>query len=311
MSKNLVFAGSPEFAAFHLQALIANDLTPSAVFTQPDRPAGRGRKLTANPVKQLAADNQLNIFQFPTLDESAKSEILALPQPQLLIVVAYGLLLPEWLLHWPKYGAINVHASLLPRWRGAAPIQRAIEAGDKDSGVGIMQMEKGLDTGAVWLEKRCPIDDSTNAAELYETLKTLGATALIEFLQSEKYIAGKPTPQAEDGVTYAQKLSKAEAKINWHDSMAVIERKIRAFNPVPVAFTQIGEQRYRIYSASPEASSSDKAVGTVIAEDKNGIVVRCSDGAICIHELQEIGKKRLTAKDFLNAKSLLGVTFES
>lgn len=311
MNKEFIFAGSPEFAAFHLQALIDNGFTPNCVFTQPDRPAGRGRKLTANPVKQLSEANNLTIYQFPVLNETAKKQILSLPQPKLLIVVAYGLLLPEWLLNWPKYGAINIHASLLPRWRGAAPIQRAIEAGDKESGIGIMQMEKGLDTGAVWIEKRCPITATTNAATLHDTLKQLGAKALIEFLQGELYNLGQPTPQIEEGVTYAQKLSKAEAQINWQESMSVIDCKIRAFNPVPIAFTQIGEQRYRIYSASPETTTLDKPVGTVIDEDKNGILVRCGDGAIRIHEIQEVGKKRLAAKDFLNAKSLLGVRFES
>lgn len=311
MTENIIFAGSPEFAAAHLQALLENGLTPSAVFTQPDRPAGRGRKLTPNPVKQLADNHKLPTFQFAVLDDIAKAEILMLSQPTLLIVVAYGLLLPNWLLNWPKYGAINVHASLLPRWRGAAPIQRAIEAGDNESGVGIMQMESGLDTGPIWREKRCPITANTTAESLYQQLETLGTVALIDFLQTKPYLNGTPTPQSNTGITYAKKLTKQEAKIDWQQNMTQIDCKIRAFNPAPVAFTQIGEQRYRIYNASPEANTSTQTAGTVIAEDKSGILVRCGDGAIRIHALQEIGKKRLLANDFLNAKSLLGVTFES
>lgn len=319
MSKNLVFAGTPDFAAFHLQALIDSGNKPSLVLTQPDRAAGRGRKLTPSPVKVIAEQYDIPIFQPEKLDSDAQAYLSALPQPDLLIVVAYGLLLPQWALDWAKFGAINVHASLLPRWRGAAPIQRAIEAGDSETGIGIMQMDIGLDTGDVWNEIRLPITDTMNAGQLHDELQTAGAKGLIDTLPI--IFSGNATPiaQADNGVTYAKKLNKAEAKINWNEDAETICRKIRAFNPVPIAHSETTDgQRYRFYTATPitdNSIASDKTTdtttdnGTVISEDKNGIIITCQDGAIAVTELQEIGKKQLNVKDFLNGKSLLGYQF--
>ncbi len=307
---NLVFAGTPDFAAFHLQALIDSGHAPSLVLTQPDRVAGRGRKLTPSPVKIMAEKHGMTVFQPEKLDDDARAYLAALPRPDLLIVVAYGLLLPPWALNWPSHGAINVHASLLPRWRGAAPIQRSIEAGDKESGVDIMQMDIGLDTGDIWHEVRVPIGKTMNAQQLHDALQNVGAKALIDILPVIFSGDKQPIPQAKDGITYAQKLTKAEAKINWDDSAEVICRKIRAFNPVPVAHSATTNHwRFRFYAATPLLVTHNKAHGTVLAEDKNGIVIACQNGAISVTELQEIGKKRLSARDFLNGKSLLGSQF--
>ncbi len=308
--KNIVFAGTPDFAAHHLQALIDNGYTPSLVLTQPDRAAGRGRKLTPSPVKKIAEAHEINVFQPEKLDDNAKQFMQNLPQPDLLIVVAYGLLLPQWALDWAKYGAINVHASLLPRWRGAAPIQRAIEAGDKESGVSIMQMDIGLDTGDVWQEVRVPITETTNAGQLHDELQSVGAKTLVNTMPLIFNAEKSPKPQSEMGVTYAKKLSKAEAKINWHESVEVICRKIRAFNPVPIAHSETTEgQRFRFYTAMPKVLDHHMPVGTVLSEDKNGILIACQGGAVCVIELQEIGKKRLLVGDFLNGKSLLNTEF--
>lgn len=310
MSKNLVFAGTPDFAAYHLQALIDSGNAPTLVLTQPDRAAGRGRKLTPSPVKVIAEKYQIPVFQPEKLDAEAKQHLTTLPQPDLLIVVAYGLLLPQWTLDWARCGAINVHASLLPRWRGAAPIQRAIEAGDAESGIGIMQMDIGLDTGDVWNEIRVPITDTTNAQQLHDELQNAGEKALIDTLSVIFSGERQPTPQSADGITYAKKLSKQEAQINWSEPADVICRKIRAFNPVPIAHSETEDgQRYRFYTAVPHVISHDKPHGTVLSEDKNGIIIACEGGAICVTELQEIGKKRLAVRDFLNGKSLLGCRF--
>ncbi|PIE44946.1 MAG: methionyl-tRNA formyltransferase [Gammaproteobacteria bacterium] len=310
MKHNLIFAGTPGFAAYHLQALIDNGYTPSLVLTQPDRKSGRGRKLTPSPVKRLAEAHNIPIFQPLKLTDEARCHLGTLPRPDLLVVVAYGLLLPQWALDWPKYGAINVHASLLPRWRGAAPIQRAIEAGDSESGVGIMQMDIGLDTGDVWREVRVPITATTTAQTLHNDLQIAGAKALIDTLPVIFSGKEKPIPQSEIGITYAKKLSKQEAQVNWNEDAETICRKIRSFNPVPVAHseTQNGT-RFRFYAAVPYALARKAMPGTVLLEDKNGIVIACQSGAVCVTELQEIGKKRLAASDFLNGNTLLGQQF--
>lgn len=308
--KNIVFAGTPDFAAHHLQVLIDNGYTPSLVLTQPDRASGRGRKLTPSPVKVVAEANNIPVFQPEKLNDEAKAFLNEQSRPDLLIVVAYGLLLPQWTLDWAKHGAINVHASLLPRWRGAAPIQRAIEAGDSESGVGIMQMDRGLDTGDVWQEVCVPITDTTTAGWLHDDLQIAGGKALIDTLPIIFAGEKQPTPQSENGITYAKKLSKQEAQIDWNYDAETICRKIRAFNPVPVAHSATTTNwRFRFYEATPCTIKHGKAFGTVLSEDKNGIIVACKNGAICITELQEIGKKRLTTRDFLNGKSLLGEQF--
>ncbi len=302
---NIIFAGTPDFAGEHLLALIENGYTPSLVLTQPDRVAGRGRKLTPSPVKKIALQYNIPIFQPEKLDTDAQKFLNSLPQPDLLIVVAYGLLLPQWTLDWAKKGAINVHASLLPRWRGAAPIQRAIEAGDSESGVGIMQMDIGLDTGDVWTETHVPIKQTTTAGELHDKLLTSGKQALLNTLPDILSATRKPIPQNENGVTYAKKLTKQEAQINWNEDAETICRKIRAFNPVPVAHSETTTgMRFRFYNATPKDIQHNTPVGSVLSEDKNGIVIACKDGAICVTELQEIGKKRLFVRDFINGKSI-------
>ncbi|PID66426.1 MAG: methionyl-tRNA formyltransferase [Gammaproteobacteria bacterium] len=312
MQNNLVFAGTPDFAAFHLQALIDSGHKPALVLTQPDRAAGRGRKLTPSPSKIVAENNAIPVFQPQKFDDDSKQYLAELPRPDLLIVVAYGLLLPPWVLDWAVHGAINVHASLLPRWRGAAPIQRAIAAGDTETGVAIMQMDSGLDTGDIWHEVRVPISGTTNAGQLHNTLQSVGAKALIETLPVIFSGQAKPKPQGKDGITYAKKLSKAEAQINWYENAANICRKIRAFNPVPIAHSQTSDgKRFRFYSAAPLHEQHKHTNGVVLREDKNGIIIACQDGGVCITELQEIGKKRLAVKDFLNGNSLSGCQFLS
>ena len=308
--KNIVFAGTPDFSAYHLQTLIDHGLTPTLVLTQPDRAAGRGRKYLPPPVKVVAEKYHIPVFQPEKLDSDAKAYLNELPQPDLLIVVAYGLLLPKNILSWAKLGAINVHASLLPRWRGAAPIQRAIEAGDSESGVGIMQMDSGLDTGAVWEEVRVPITDSMTAQHLHDKLRNLGAKTLIDTLPSIFNGDISPIKQSADGIVYAKKLSKAEAKVDWGETADTICRKIRAFNSMTVAHSETTEGvRFRFFAALPKTINHNQPNGSVLSEDKNGIVIVCQDGAICVTELQEVGKKRLFVSNYLNGNSLTRVKF--
>jgi len=312
---SLVFAGTPDFAAYHLRALITAGYCPELVLTQPDRPAGRGRRLAPSPVKRVARCHELELFQPERLNDSADHYLQKMPQPDLLVVVAYGLLLPDWMLNWPRLGAINVHASLLPRWRGAAPIQRAIEAGDDYSGVGIMQMEAGLDTGALWAQRRVAIAADMSAQDLHDALQICGVEVLLTSLPDIIAQNRQPTPQSDQGITYAKKLSKAEAVIDWSQPVNTICRKIRAFNPVPVAHTLLlGDDdkptHFSIFSAEPRAMMHDKPPGTVLSEDKNAIVVAGKDGVIGITELQEVGKKRLAVADFVNGHSLLGYCFQ-
>ncbi len=310
MHENLIFAGTPDFAARHLQALIDDGRTPTLVLTQPDRAAGRGRKLKPSPVKVIAEQYNIPVYQPEKLDDEARQELESLSRPDLLIVVAYGLLLPQWALDWGRFGAINVHASLLPRWRGAAPIQRAIEAGDVESGVGIMQMDKGLDTGDIWKEIRVPIADTMNAQQLHDELQNVGVQALLEVLPAIFSGTTAPVPQLKEDVCYAKKLSKQEAHICWDEPAEVICRKIRAFNPVPIAYSETESgQRFRFYQATPLNVQCEQVSGSVVSEDKTGIVIACQDGAVSVEELQETGKKRLSAENFLNGKSLLGETF--
>lgn len=307
---NVVFAGTPDFAAYHLTALIDNGYKPRLVLTQPDRAAGRGRKLTPSPVKTVAENHDIAVFQPQKLDSDAKTWLQQQPRPDLLIVVAYGLLLPQWMLDWATHGAINVHASLLPRWRGAAPIQRAIAAGDKETGVGIMQMDNGLDTGAVWSEVRVPITETMTAGQLHDKLQIVGAQALIDTLPIIWAGDSQPMAQLDEGITYAKKLTKAEAQIDWSDTPEAICRKIRAYNPVPVAHSVTTDGiRFRFYQAIPLSITHSARVGEVIREDKDAIVIAGNHGAIAVSELQEVGKKRLNARDYLNGKSLLGGRF--
>ncbi|MPV86157.1 methionyl-tRNA formyltransferase [Ostreibacterium oceani] len=311
----IVFAGTPEFAATHLQALIEHGHQPSLVLTQPDRSAGRGKKLSQSPVKTLAATHQIPVLQPEKFDGKAQQTLLALPSPDIFVVVAYGLLLPQWLLDWARCGAINVHASLLPRWRGAAPIQRAIAAGDSMTGVAIMQMQTGLDTGPVWAQTQVPITPQTTAGALHDTLQAAGSKLLLATLPRMLAQTDVPTPQSEIGVTYAKKLTKQEAQINWQQDAVTICRKINAFNPVPVShchgknFASAREIALRIFAAQAIEDETTTAVGTILCESPEGIVIKCHHGAIRVTELQEIGKKRLSVKEFLNGKSLAGFVF--
>lgn len=302
----VIFAGTPEFAAEALQALLRSQHDVIAVYTQPDRPAGRGRKLTPSPVKQLALEHDINIYQPVSLKDPEAQQQLADLNADVMVVVAYGLLLPLPVLQAPRLGCINIHASLLPRWRGAAPIQRAILAGDAETGVTIMQMDEGLDTGDMLLKQTCSIEREDTAQTLHDRLADIGATAVIEVL--DQLGAGTATPEKQDDSlsNYAAKLSKAEALIDWQQRAYRIERLVHAFNPWPVAQTGLGEQMLRIWQAlSLDGETTDKPSGTVIKADKFGIDVATGEGVLRILSAQLPGGKPLAAVDLLNARKEL------
>ncbi len=301
MALRLVFAGTPEFAAAHLQALINSPHEIVAVLTQPDRPAGRGQHLKPSAVKTLALANELPVFQPARLKDEAVQTQLKYFNADLIIIVAYGLILPKEALTIPPLGCINVHASLLPRWRGAAPIQRAIEAGDTETGITIMQMDEGLDTGDMLLQKSYPIDSEISSAELLLNLSQLGAETLIAALNLLEQHNLKSVVQDSSSATYAHKISKAEAELDWNLSAEVLANKVRAFNPWPVAFMQWQNQNCRVWRAIALARQTHHPVGKVIAASKEGIDVQCGKGVLRILELQLPGKKTQSAADFVNA----------
>lgn len=303
-SLRIVFAGTPEFAASVLSAILKTEHQVVAAYTQPDRPAGRGRKLTASPVKQLALSHDIPVYQPANFKLEADVQALDALQVDLMVVVAYGLLLPKSVLDTPKQGCINVHASLLPRWRGAAPIQRSIAAGDADTGVTIMQMDIGLDTGAMLRKVATPITHEDTGGTLHDRLAELGASACVDSLND--FARGEVTAEQQDDslANYAHKLSKDEAKIDWHQPAEVIARAIRAFNPWPVAHTTLNGDPLRIWFAqaiSAEAPA-DSAPGSVLKADKQGIEVATGKGVLHISQLQLAGGKSLPAADILNAK---------
>lgn len=301
-SLNIVFAGTPDFAARHLSALIAADCNIVGVYTQPDRPAGRGKKLTPSAVKSLALEHQLPVFQPENFkSEQAKAELAAL-NADLMIVVAYGLLLPLEVLNTPRLGCINVHGSLLPRWRGAAPIQRAIWAGDATTGVTIMQMDVGLDTGDMLSKSELPILTTDTSATLYEKLAELGPSALLETVDSLANGSAVATKQDDAQANYAKKLSKEEALIDWQQGAAFIERCIRAFNPWPCSYFQHQDQSIKVWQAEVLAQQTNASPGTVLAADKNGIQVATGDGVLNLLQIQIPGKKAMPVQDVLNAK---------
>jgi len=301
----LVFAGTPEFAVPSLHAAAAHGELVG-VYTQPDRPAGRGRVLTASPVKQAAQAFAVPVLQPETLRDPAAQAALRALAPDLLIVVAYGLILPKAVLEIPRFGGWNVHASLLPRWRGAAPIQRAIEAGDDETGVCLMQMARGLDTGPVLLQLRTPISASDTAGGLHDRLAELGAEVLRDGLALLRAgLHPQPTAQAEDGATYAHKLDKAEARLDWNQSAAVLARKVRAFNPWPIAEAELAGERVRIHAAVALSESSPATPGSVVRASRDGIDVACGAHVLRLLTVQRDGGKALAARDYLNARPAL------
>ncbi len=311
MNLRVVFAGTPEFALPCLDAaVLAAGVDCVAVYTQPDRPAGRGRQLQPSPVKQRALAAGIPVEQPESLKDAAVQEHLAAYAPDLMVVVAYGLILPRAVLAIPRLGCWNVHASLLPRWRGAAPIQRAILAGDAETGVDLMRMEAGLDTGPVLLERRTPIRADDTSGMLHDRLAALGADALREGLQ--RLLRGESLAeraQPTEGVTYAHKLDKAEALLDWNESAAVLDRKIRAFNPWPVAEAVIAGERVRIHAAEPvDAYGAPGAPGAPVRASRSRLAIACGDGALAILKLQRAGGRVIDAADYVNGRPELKVT---
>lgn len=294
---NVIFAGTPDFAATALKAIADAGFHIPLVLTQPDRPKGRGMQLQASPVKQAAQTLGLNIAQPQTLRNEETQTLLREQNTDVMVVAAYGLILPEAVLSIPKHGCLNIHASLLPRWRGAAPIQRAIEAGDTETGICIMKMDTGLDTGDIISEHKYTIQPTDTANEVHDALAEIGAQAIVADLQQLAQ-SGRlnATKQSENGITYAQKLNKEEAKINWHQPAAAIERKIRAFNPVPAAWTVWQDAPLKIWQA--EIINETGAPGEVLRCDSEGLVVACEEQALRITSLQPAGSKRMDIAAF-------------
>lgn len=301
-SLRIIFAGTPDFAARHLDALLSSEHQIVGVFTQPDRPAGRGNKLTPSPVKVLAEQHQIPVFQPKSLRPEENQHLVADLNADIMVVVAYGLILPKAILEMPRLGCINVHGSLLPRWRGAAPIQRALWAGDSETGVTIMQMDVGLDTGDMMHKISCPIETTDTSASLYNKLAELGPQGLLATLQQLASGTAKREVQNETLVTYAEKLSKEEARLDWSLSAAQLERCIRAFNPWPVSYFTIEDQPVKVWQATVLAETSGAQPGTIVHADKQGIQVATADGILNLTQLQPAGKKPMSAQDLLNSR---------
>lgn len=302
----VIFAGTPEFAATHLLSLINDDAQEVvAVYTQPDRPAGRGKKLTSSPVKLLALQYGIPIYQPSSLNnETALSDLAAL-KADIMIVVAYGLLLPQSVLSIPCHGCINVHASVLPKWRGAAPIQRAIENGDQASGITVIQMDAGLDTGAMLSVSHCNLDENETSASLHNKLALLGSDSLASTLKKIQDQTAVGIAQDSDFSSYANKIKKSEALINWSESAHVIERKVRAYNPFPVTFSMLDGLRIKIWSATVQDKEGSGEVGEIISATARGLEIKCGQYCLLIHELQLPGKARMAVSEVLKSKALL------
>ena len=300
-SLRIIFAGTPDFAARHLQSLLDAGHQVVAVYTQPDRPAGRGQQLQASPVKQLAVAKDIAVYQPKSLKKAKAQAELAALSADLMIVVAYGLILPPVVLATPRLGCINVHGSLLPRWRGAAPIQRSIWAGDAETGVTIMQMDAGLDTGAMLSKVSLPITAADTSATLYEKLAEVGPQALLSALTDLPSLQQNAVPQADEAANYAEKLSKEEALLDFNKPAVALEREIRAFNPWPVSYLQLGTQQLKVWQSRVEAGQGEP--GTVVRVDKTGIAVATTDGLLVIEQLQPPGKKAMAVADFLNGRA--------
>lgn len=301
-SLRIIFAGTPDFAARHLDALLSSEYEIVGVFTQPDRPAGRGKKLMPSPVKILAEANGLPVFQPSSLRPQENQQLVASLNADVMVVVAYGLILPKQVLDMPRLGCLNVHGSLLPRWRGAAPIQRALWAGDTETGVTIMQMDVGLDTGDMLYKLSCPITGEDTSGSLYDKLAVLGPQGLLETLAQLVSGTAKPEVQDETLVNYAEKLSKEEARIDWSLSAVQLERCIRAFNPWPISWLEIDEQPVKVWRASVSTDTSSAEPGTIVAVSKLGIQVATGDGILNLESLQPAGKKAMSAQDLLNSR---------
>lgn len=298
----LIFAGTPEFAAQALDAILAAGHSVPLVLTQPDRPSGRGMALRPSPVKVRSLSAGLTVYQPPSLRDAVAQERLRSVDADAMVVAAYGLILPQAVLDLPRLGCINIHASLLPRWRGAAPIQRAILAGDRESGVCIMQMEAGLDTGPVLQSSSIPISDDDTAATLHDKLAMLGARLIVDALEK---LPLTPTPQPDVGVTYAAKIEKSEAPIDWRLSAPELARKVRAFNPFPGAVAELEGQVIKIWQAEVvDTGASGTAPGAILSADRSGVLVACGQGALRLTELQKAGGKRLPASSFLAGTAL-------
>jgi methionyl-tRNA formyltransferase len=301
-SLRIIFAGTPDFAACHLDALLSSGHNVVGVFTQPDRPAGRGKKLMPSPVKVLAEEKGIPVFQPVSLRPQENQQLVADLHADVMVVVAYGLILPKAVLEMPRLGCINVHGSLLPRWRGAAPIQRSLWAGDSETGVTIMQMDVGLDTGDMLLKLSCPITAEDTSGSLYDKLADLGPQGLIETLKQLAAGTIKPVVQDDSLVTHAEKLSKEEARIDWSLSAAQLERCIRAFNPWPMSYIVIDEQPVKIWQATVIDTPANAEPGTILEATRQGIQVATGDGILNLVSLQPAGKKAMSAQDLLNSR---------
>ena len=316
----IIFAGTPDFARVALERLLQAGFEVPLVLTQPDRPAGRGMKLQASPVKQCALEHGIRVVQPLSLrldgkypeDAAAAREALLQANADAMVVAAYGLILPQWVLDLPPQGCLNIHASLLPRWRGAAPIHRAIEAGDTHTGVTIMQMDIGLDTGDMCLMERLPIAPTDTTASLHDKLAELGGRMIVEALELSACGGLTRTPQPAEGVTYAHKIEKSESWMDWSCSAAELDRRLRAFNPFPGGATQLGAEVIKLWTALPQDYTGNAVPGTVLSADADGVRVACGEGALCLTQLQRAGGKRLPAADFLRGFELpAGVVFVS
>ncbi|MBR9812384.1 methionyl-tRNA formyltransferase [bacterium] len=305
----VIFAGTPDFAAAPLQALLDSPHEVVAAYTQPDRPAGRGRKLQASPVKQLAEQHHVPVCQPHSLRDPQAQAQWAGWNADVAVVVAYGLILPQAALDAPRLGCINIHASLLPRWRGAAPIQRAIAAGDAETGVCFMQMEAGLDTGPVLARHVLPIGPRDTGGSLHDKLAALGGAHIVETLDALNAGSAAPEPQDDSAACYAAKLSKTESQIDWSESAANIDRQVRAFNPWPVASSRLSGEQVRIWDARPLSLPTPEPAGTIIQADAEAICVATGQGVLGITELQWPGGKRLRAAQAVNGRDLAGLRF--
>ncbi|WP_027017039.1 methionyl-tRNA formyltransferase [Comamonas composti] len=308
----VIFAGTPDFARVALQRLLAAGFEVPLVLTQPDRPAGRGMKLQASPVKQCALEQGIAVAQPMSLrldgkypeDAAAAQAAIAAAQADVMVVAAYGLILPQWVLDAPRLGCLNIHASLLPRWRGAAPIHRAIEAGDAETGVTIMQMDAGLDTGDMCLVERLAIAPDDTTANLHDSLADLGGRLIVEALEMAACGSLPRTPQPAEGVNYAHKIEKAESLVDWSQDASTIARRLRAFNPFPGGATDFQGEAIKLWQGQAEPRTVDAAPGTVLSADADGVRVACGQGQLCLNLLQRAGGKRLGAGDFLRGFEL-------